>query len=54
MRSTLFLDAVDSPWNPGADQPRVPDSPFNTALEDDDTQQREFLEEMYCDLGVGD
>jgi len=54
MRSIYSLDAVGSPWSPEADQPLLPDSPITLALEDDDTQQRDFVEEMYRDLGVGD
>lgn len=54
MRSTLFFEAVGPSWSSDADQPLLPDSPITNVLDDDDAQQREFVEEIYRDLGVGD
>jgi hypothetical protein len=54
MRSTHFFEAVGSCWSYDSDQPLLPDSPLGPVPDDDDAEQRAFVEEMYCDLGVGD
>jgi hypothetical protein len=53
MRSTHSFDYVGFLWSPDAEQPSLPDSPYSP-LDDEEAQQREFVEEIYRDLGVGD